>query len=183
MDFHREDGGHAKYLSEFFQVNHNDSQVPLTWPAAPNSQGSSVPEQKSTAVVTFSSQLNTSPSSFRTTATPSSTPTQAASLNRETVAGISVGSTLISLILILTAIFFILRNRRQRRRSQAIRSGMVEPKELLAHLAGGHPSSAPTELAGQDEQWSELSAEQMARRDLPAEINMVPGELPAHRTG
>ena len=173
-------------MSEIFQVDHNDSQVPLTWPAAPNSQGSSVPEQKSTAVVTFSSQLNTSPSSLQTTATPSSTPTQAAGLNRETVAGISVGSTLISITVILTAIFFILRNRRNRRRSQATSSGMVEPKEFPAHLVGGHPPSAPSapnELAGQNGQRSELSAEKMARKELPAEISMVPGELPAHRIG
>ncbi|MCJ1423432.1 hypothetical protein MMC29_001315 [Sticta canariensis] len=183
MNFDRDDGSHAYYLSEIFEVNHNSSQDPLTWPAASDSQGSSVPEQKSTAVVTLSSQLNASPSSPQTTATPSSTITQASGLNSETVAGISVGSTLALITMILAAIFFIIRNRRNRRRSQATSSGMVEPKELPAHLAVGHPSGAATELAQQNEQWCELSTEQMARRELPAEINMVPGELPAHRFG
>lgn len=134
-------------------------------------------------MVTLSSQLNASPSSPQTTATPSSTTTQASGLKSETVAGISVGSTLALITLILAAILFFIRNRRNRRRLQATSSGMVEPKELPAHLAVGHPSGAVTEVAGQNKQWSELSAEQMARRELPAEINMAPSELPALRIG
>lgn len=168
INFAFDNGTDARYLSEFFHVDHNSSQAPLTWPADGASQVSLISEPSTTTVSTtavstlFSSQLSSSPSS-QLGSTPSST-TQAASLKGGAIAGISVGSIILgSSILILIAILSIRRSRRTRKRSQANSSAM--------------PKAA--ERAGQDEEWRGLSVQQMTPRELPtAEIRT---ELPVHR--
>lgn len=154
----------GKYLSEFFNVNHDSSQAPLAWPSDSVSQASSIPEQSTTAVATqSSSQLNPSPSSQPDTAPSSSTTHASGSLKGGAIAGISVGSfILVSSILALTAILFIRRSRR---------NGKRIPKSV--------------ELLGQGAERKEPPTEQMALRELPAEHlrelpteQMAPRELP-----
>lgn len=164
-------GRDANYRSEIFKVDHNPSQAPLTWPGKASSQVSLSPNQSITAVPTpSSSQPSSHPSqpSSSLLSQPSSTPSspkQAFGLGNGAIAGISVGSTLVSSVLILTAILLVLRSRR-RRRSQASKSGMLKPVQFPTKLTPSS-SSAPTELAGQEEQWRELS-NQTAVRELPA---------------
>ncbi|MCJ1468734.1 hypothetical protein MMC07_007364 [Pseudocyphellaria aurata] len=169
-----DNGTDAKYLSEIFSVEHNSSQAPLTWPDKASSQPSLGPDQSTTASSTqFSSQPSSSPSSQ-----PVSTPsrTTASGLGIGAIAGISVGATLVS-VLILTTVLFVLRDRR-RRRLQGSHSRMRKPIRFRAKMTA---SRAPAELAQPEKQWKELS-DQTAVRELPAtDGHVVRGELPAYR--
>lgn len=176
INFNFDNGSDAKYLSEIFHVDHDSSQAPLTWSGNASSQVSLSPDQSITAVSTPSSK--SSPSS-QPNPVPSST-TRASGLGKGAIAGLSVGSTLVSGVLILAAVLFVLRSRR-RRRSQARRSGMLKPVQFQAEMTAPSSSGAPTELAGQEDQWRELS-DQTAVRELSATGgNLVQGELSAHR--
>ncbi|MCJ1266878.1 hypothetical protein MMC22_006763 [Lobaria immixta] len=190
----------GKYLSEIFHVDHESSQSPVTWPGASNSQvslkleqsttagttlssstsqASLKSEQSTTAVTTLSSSQPASPSP-QIDSTPSSTPSSSG-LKGGAVAAISVGFIVCLSLLILTAILFIRRSRRNRR-SHAANSGTLRRAELAVTPAAFSSSGAATELAGNGEEWRELSAEQRGPRELPTtEFLTAPTELFANR--
>lgn len=171
INFAFDNGSGAKYLSEIFQVEHDSSQAPLTWPAYATSQVSLKPGPSTTAVSTLSSfQPNASPSS-QPDSSPSPQPssihsstTQASGLKTGAIVGISVGSILGLSILIVTATLFIRRSHRNGKRSQASSSGLPKPHELAGRVEGWRE---PRELFAERTALRELCSGQMALRELP----------------
>ncbi|MCJ1468656.1 hypothetical protein MMC07_007285 [Pseudocyphellaria aurata] len=131
------DGIDATYSSEIFNVTHSPSQAPLTWSGK---------------------------AGFLANSALSST-TPASSLGSGAIAGISVGSSLVSSVLTNAAILLALR-RRRRRRSHASHSGMLRPVQFPIKMTTSS-SNGLAELAGQEEQWRELPGH-TAAIELPA---------------
>ena len=165
------------YRSEIFNVDHDSSQSPVTWSGTSDSKASLRPEQPTTTVTALSSSQPASPSP-QIDSIPSSTPSTLG-LKGGAVAGISVGSTVCLGLLILTAILFIRRSRKNRR-SHAANSGMVRRAEVVMPPAAFSYSRAVTELVGNGEEWRNLSAEQTKPIELPTtEYKMAPTKLSA----